>query len=240
MKNNRTHDFDVRVAVVRALLGLGLPRDAIRHEITLDTSSSDGRADIVLALDHGLVVGEIKSDMDKLDLLERQGARYKRRFDRLAVFHGSRHRDAIEKMPFGPARWWDAAHEAEVVDGAVRLKPAPWSPLAALIEPPGRHPSTSLSSFAMLELLHKREIDTVAAKLRFGGPFPRYRAIQLLGDQAAIAEMRPLIAQALRQRAPNRWEAAFWPRFDALHPAAGAIEPAQAGAAGAGDAGQAA
>ena len=55
-----------------ALLDAGVPRDAIRHEITLDSSSSDGRADMVVALDRCITGIEIKSGKDTLDRLDSQ------------------------------------------------------------------------------------------------------------------------------------------------------------------------
>lgn len=44
MASIKTNDCDLRRAVVAALISSGVPRDAIRHEITLDSSSSGGRS----------------------------------------------------------------------------------------------------------------------------------------------------------------------------------------------------
>ena len=52
MTQPRTRDPEIRRALVTDLLALGVPREAIRHERTLDMNSVGGRADIVLALDY--------------------------------------------------------------------------------------------------------------------------------------------------------------------------------------------
>ena len=71
-ERRRSKDFDVRRAIVRRLLDAGIDRRDIRHELTLDTSSSGGRVDLVVLRDRRLIGIEIKSGGDKLDRLAGQ------------------------------------------------------------------------------------------------------------------------------------------------------------------------
>ena len=59
MAAKKTNDYDLRRAVVAALLAGGVARDAIRHEITLDSASRGGRVDLVIADDAALFGVEI-------------------------------------------------------------------------------------------------------------------------------------------------------------------------------------
>ena len=51
----KSDDYAIRAAVVALLLAGGVDRAAIRHEITLDTSSSGGRVDLLIAEGEALV-----------------------------------------------------------------------------------------------------------------------------------------------------------------------------------------
>lgn len=225
----RTSDVDVRIAVTAALLAAGHPPEAIRHEITLESSSSDGRADMVLALDSALVGIEIKSGRDTLERLDSQRGRYERRFDRLCLVLDVRH----EPTDWGGASRLDfgALRIAEQQDGGgigLRECRHGYGTFAAPWEPPRpydrrRGPGDRQAPAAMLSMLWAEEVYGIAAELVRAGLVPaagggqRYWLIPHLAEHAAIAHLRPRIAAALRARPLNRWEESFWPRFAARH-----------------------
>lgn len=231
MTSRRTNDLDLRVLVVDALLSHGVPRDAIRHEITLDSASSDGRADIVVALDREIIGIEIKSGKDKLDRLETQREQYGCRFDKMCAVIDARH------VPTGLERWqvsnWfhklrfgavAVAHRNE--SGALYLETertssygVPWEPRLVWERDCGA--TARQSPHAMLSMLWAGEASSIAAKLVQAGhirPFAgdqRYRVIPHLAEHTSIALLRPLIAETLRARQLNKWEERFWADFDA-------------------------
>jgi hypothetical protein len=78
----KTHDFEIRAAIVRELLRHGVPPRDMRHEITLDSNGSGGRADIVAMLSDTVLAGiEIKSASDNLAQCVEQLDAYERAFD---------------------------------------------------------------------------------------------------------------------------------------------------------------
>lgn len=222
-KVEKTNDFDVRRAVVSALIDKGFPRCAIRHEITFDTNSSDGRADLVLAHDRCLIGVELKSGKDTLARIDRQRGAYKARFDHLCLVLDRRFEPetvtAAWDLDFGHLR---IAERGE--DGVVRLRrmigvgghPAPW-------EHRFRAGVTGerLSPFAMLSMLWASEVNTVAHTLVTRGVLDpvkakqRCKLIPHMAENARLADLRPLVIQALRTRPLNRWEQSFWTRYDA-------------------------
>jgi hypothetical protein len=78
----KSHDFDIRAAIVRELMRHGILRHDIRHEITLDSNSSGGRADIVVILNDAVLAGiEIKSGAESLARCVQRLDAYARAFD---------------------------------------------------------------------------------------------------------------------------------------------------------------
>lgn len=227
LRSKKTNDIDLRLLVTRALLTHGTPREAIRHEITLESSSSDGRADMVVALDRGLIGIEIKSGKDTLDRLDSQRERYGRRFDRLCLVIDARHLPAddadsheayviVSRLNFGSV--------AVVRDGVLGTAPGnyrdlPWGQRCYWDQRYG--PSDTQAPTAMLSMLWASEVVDIAARLVWANKIPaaggsqRCRLIPHLAEHAPIALLRPAIAQALRDRPLNRWEEAFWHEFDA-------------------------
>lgn len=239
-KSARTNDYDLRRLVVRAILDSGIQREAIKHEITLDTSSSDGRADIVVALDRELIGIEIKSGKDKLGRLETQREQYRRRFDRMCLVLDARHlpKDEVirKELPNGGYSEYQTVshfiHEirfgsvAIARDGALENAPGsyrdlPWGQRCGWDTRYG--PSQHQAPAAMLSLLWAKEALSIAADLVSAGKIPpaagsggaRCRVIPHLAEHASITLLRPRIAASLRERQLNRWEEAFWKRFDA-------------------------
>lgn len=222
IKPPKTCDMDLRMAVTAALLGAGVPRDAIRHEITLDSSSSDGRADMVVALDRRITGIELKSGKDTLDRLDSQRERYGARFDRLCLVLDARHEPPDYAV--GYALGFDAVrvYDAGVIrEGrhVIAYQSAPWEPATGydsrLLGARERQ-----SPHAMLSMLWADEALFIAADLVKSGIIPpsgggqRYRVIPHTAEHVSIAQLRPRVAAALRARRLNRWEAAFWQKFD--------------------------
>lgn len=223
----KTNDYDLRRAVVAALLAGGVARDAIRHEITLDSSSSGGRVDLVIAGDAALFGVEIKSGQDTLSRLAEQSARYRRCFDHVTLVIDARHENADE---FGADRAWSQdtrAFAAVVVfDEAGRFRDvkdwhyrgvsnAPWFPAVRRQSHKLAGTSPSLSAHAMLCLLWQAEVAAIGEALfPQRVPAARCRAIPKLSEMASLSQLRPLVAAALRRRQLNRWEEDFWRRYD--------------------------
>lgn len=231
-KAPKTNDIDLRLAVTRALLDAGYPREAIRHEITLDSSSSDGRADMVLATDRALIGIEIKSGKDTLERLESQRERYGARFDRMALVIDERHAPADyaagQAMRFGVIRIFAGGRLLDRWDDDRSRHLPTWGDAPWVLS---RYPVRSfgaterMSPHAMLSMLWADEALTIAAELVASGAVPptgggqRYRVVPHLAEHASIAQLRPRIAAALRSRKLNRWEEAFWAKFDAMQDA---------------------
>lgn len=231
-KGQKTKDADLRSAIVDALLTAGVPRQAIRHEITLDSSSSDGRADIVVAMDEALSVIEIKSGMDTLDRLDLQRERYAARFDRLVLVADVRHapedRQRRGALSFPCVRLFQSGRLLERYEGPWQnigtWDDAPWEPAS----PSGSRrfgAGPRMAPSAMLSMLWADEALAIAADLVQAGLVPpsgghqRYRVIPHTAEHASIAQLRPRIAAALRARRLNRWEEAFWKQYDVVQAA---------------------
>jgi hypothetical protein len=226
IKAPRTNDMELRVCIVRALLSSGIPRQSIKHEITLDMNSSDGRADIVVALDGCLTGIELKSGKDKLDRLETQRDQYMRRFDKLCLVVDRRHQGDSDLWDFWRRTSFGSLAIVERdAQGSVQLLEQhrgklPWAP-ADQYDHSKRHVSF-LSPAAMLSMLWQPETYKVASDLFSAGIIPtgpvslRWSAIEHLSEHASISKLRPLIARSLRERQLNRWEESFWKHFDTL------------------------
>ena len=228
MAAKKTNDYDLRRAVVAALLAGGVARDAIRHEITLDSASRGGRVDLVIADDAALFGVEIKSGQDTLSRLAEQSARYRRCFDHVTLVIDARHETAAE---FGADREWSqdtrAITSVVVFDAAEGFRDvkdwhyrgvsnAPWLPSARRQSQKLAGTSPSLSAHAMLCLLWQEEVAAIGKTL-FPQRFPaaRCKAIPKLSELASLSQLRPLVAAALRRRQQNRWDEDFWRRYDA-------------------------
>lgn len=203
-------DFDVRCAVVRHLLARGVKRARIRHEITLDTNSAGGRADVVVAHADFLACIEIKSGADKLKRLEDQVTRYRSTFDYTTVVVDVKHRDAMAAIGYIHAftQYWCPD------EGLVSWMGCEPPPL--LLQGWNRSKNTSLVYMACL--LWAVEAKSVAARLGYVSS-TRHGAINWMRENATLREARPLIIEALIERQPNRWEESFWAAFDAAEKA---------------------
>ena len=220
----RRRNQSLRSAVVRQLLGHGVPREAIRHEITFDMSSSDGRGDIIVALDQMLIGIELKSGSDTLDRLEMQRGRYRRRFDRLCLVIDKRLVPAEDEYWLNG--WSFELKFGSIVvfsDGDLSQIPSystlPWVEQDHPCFPKG--PSDHQAPAATLALLWANEVTDVHDRLARDGAIERIgnrtrcKLIPHIAEHASISNIRPLVAQALRNRQPNKWELEFWRRFDA-------------------------
>jgi hypothetical protein len=205
----RSNDPMIRAALVRRLIDAGIPRNCIRHEITLDSSSSDGRADLVVIRDAALVGVEIKSGRDTLERLVSQRPRYSARFDRVLLVCDERHK------PWKDDLWgwegWEAV--TATFDGsAIKFVENYWSGMGALLNPPPKWCDSSgsyLAPRAMLQMLWANEIKAIS------GCGTRTSGIPHIAENVPLKGVRAAVINALRSRQLNRWEEKFWQAFDA-------------------------
>ena len=210
----KSKDYDVRAAVVATLLERGVRRRDIRHEITLDTASSGGRADVVLLQDR-LATIEIKSGSDKLDRLKAQIKRYERSFDHVSVVADRRHAEGIFNGHSIYCTVYWCSETAQFVAGWYdNLRPCMPEFASARYGY-----STETSVAAMARLLWRNEAVRVSQELGGTGG-TRTAAIAWMRENARLCDMRPLVIEELRNRISNRWEDAFWQRFDGAREAA--------------------
>jgi hypothetical protein len=110
-KAARTKDIDLRLFITHQLLASGIKREDIRHEITLDQASSDGRADMVVLDDRWLTGIELKSGSDKLDRCATQAGQYAARFDQSILVADVRLRPPMVEYQ---STAWDRAERRNV------------------------------------------------------------------------------------------------------------------------------
>lgn len=212
----KNRDADIRMALVQRLLARGIERCSIRHEITLDSHSSDGRADLVV-LRPGQIIGvEIKSASDKLDRLEKQRPRYSARFDRIVLICDERHKPWSTSDYYG---WqgWECCTARSTDSGVIEFDENYWTGLGAFQHPAdGWDRSGHLSARAMLEMLWADEV----RGMRGSATATRTSCIPWLADNLPMKDIRAGVAAALGARQLNRWEERFWSAFDAAREAA--------------------
>lgn len=212
---DRSKDFDLRSYIVRKLLSEGVPRRFIRHELTLDTSSSGGRADVILLMDDSIHGIELKSGKDVLDRLAQQRERYDRAFDYTHIIidrvHAKRSEHGTLNYPYGTMAY---CHEIKALSSWYGGEATYTFYLNNLTDK-----STTTSVPAMCSLLWRAEAAAISLELNLYRK-NRHAAIAQLRENASLAQVRPLIIKELRARLPSAWEMAFWKKFDALEAAA--------------------
>jgi hypothetical protein len=207
MKTVKSDDYMVRSALVAHLMATGVHRASIRHEITLDTSSSGGRADVVVLHD-GCISGlELKSARDTLDRCKQQIRAYEMAFD-LSILvvdekYGPRDANGFWNHERAGKLWHNffVYKDGEIGDW--------FSGAFEGIQSSRFSTSRYLSAQRMLSLLWASEI-----KSTFGASL-RHKGIKAAAEAIAIREIRHGVVSALRSRQLNRWEEAFWRRYDA-------------------------
>lgn len=212
MPTKRSKDYDLRAALTRELLRQGVARMDIRHEMPLNSHSSDGRVDVLLLhrdMLHGI---EIKSGSDKLDRLKDQCRALDRACDYTSAMIDVRHH-ATDEWVYRPSRTWWWSTEAGFVE-LYRAEPSPWTP--RLVQYHERMNSKTAVP-RMTRLLWRDEAIWAAKRLAGAtcGHRTRYDALDFMKEFASLKELRPLVCAALRGRELNNWEAGFWSRFDA-------------------------
>ena len=208
-------DYDIRAAIVREMLRDGVPRCDIRHEITLDTSSSGGRADVMLLRDNALIGVEVKSGRDKLDRLHGQVEAMKRAFDYVVALvdasHASdKHKVAYESIGCTDVKLWHQERGFLFTWGEPMERQ--WLRFWETLERHNKSRETGVVGVS--RLLWKSEADYVTAALKLPKQ-TRERSLRLFQERIALSQLRPLVIAQLRLRPLNKWEDAFWARFDA-------------------------
>ena len=190
----------------------GIGRDQIRIEIPLDMSSSEGRADIVVLTEQIRGI-ELKSGKDKFCpvAIKQQCQQYNRAFDACGTVIDVAHRkERSEKLDHGTrfhTNWHDVdaqyCHDTREIQSRYR------EPIPNLCEQLFRWGSRKTSVYDMCLLLWGQEIKEIAGK-KTG----KYDFCNDMRENGRLSEVRPLVIAALKKRPPNKWETAFWSRFD--------------------------
>jgi len=202
VKPGKTKDFDLRSAICQQLVAEGLHRCNIRHELTLDSSSSGGRADIVIFTLGGIFGIEIKSGSDVLDRCADQRDAYEHAFDGCHFIVDARHKENIQHsytLYFPDQKKF--AYRADM--GSLELIP----------EIVSSH-SSDTSPAAMIRLLWCDEAVRVAASFGYRCK-TRWDSIKWLRENVSLKDLRPKIIAELRARVHSKWEESFWKRHDA-------------------------
>jgi hypothetical protein len=194
------------------LLEEGVPRRDIRHEITLDSSSSGGRVDMAVLRDSWIVGIEIKSGADKLDRLRDQCKAMRRAFDYVRIVIDTRLAPKAEASLWATYPTW--YHHGAA--GFVSRYQGGWidQPRPSLSGADSWYESRRTTTPDMAALLWKEEACPISSSKT------RTAALGWIRENMALKDLRPRIIDALRTRGPNRWEEAFWRDFDALEAAA--------------------
>jgi hypothetical protein len=204
--STKSNDFDIRFAVVKNLINSGVPRSDIRHEITLDTSSSGGRADIVLLRDGSITGYELKSAKDNLDRCKDQKHSYEMAFDTSVLVVDSKW------GPIGSDGFFDREKKNALWQNHAIYKGGKIVDRYCAHEVPiiSSHfsASTTLSARRMISLLWASEVMSMV------GASARFKGINAAAENMSIKDIRRGVVDALRRRRLNLWEEAFWERFD--------------------------
>jgi hypothetical protein len=208
----KSDDYEIRRELVKHLILGGITRDSIRHEATLDTYSSGGRADVVLLMPHNVWGLEIKSARDNLDRCSDQAATYRAAFECSAIVLDRKYYPAKESFGYrdrppgwSEAFWYDP-------DASPRLQNQ-WLKEANILALLRGAKSRHVSPYALLSLLWAREACNVAAKAGINAG-TRHRAIELAAPAASLNDLGRWVSAEMRRRPLNRWEQAFWKKFD--------------------------
>lgn len=216
----KTNDFQIRAAFVAFLLRNGVERKRIRHELTLDTSSSGGRVDIALLYPDALIAVELKSGKDRLTRLEKQLPAYARAFDRTWLCVDQKHagNKALRRCADVFVHRFEGT--PEICDGyghdrqaTLCFWPGSESPVRGFA---GNRRQTSVATNPadMSRLLWAVEANSIAVALNLPGG-TRYSALQSIQERTSLAQLRPLVTDRLLSRPASQWEQSFWSRFDA-------------------------
>lgn len=203
-------DFDIRCCLVNQFIAQGISRSDIRHELTLDSSSSGGRSDMTvfyLGKLHGI---EIKSAADTLERLKLQRERYERAFDCVHIVVDKKHIEPAQKIAY----WAEAyCHEKR---GLVSWNY--WAKDYTDIQlnlANSRSESRETTVISMAHLLWRSETESITDQLGCKRK-TRVAGINYIRENTSLAQLRPLIVQTLRQRILSAWESSFWHRYDKL------------------------
>lgn len=214
---SRSRDYDIRCSLVGALIAAGVARDCIRHEITLDSSSSGGRCDLVVLHD-GLVIGfEIKSGSDTLDRLKAQRDAAMRAMDYFRPVIDPRHREAFTSDNMETGLWTMASVTLvwnRDPDGPRFTTPWKdgWPATLPLMPRPDVYRSNRTCTPDMARMLWRHEAIRVAGLIG-ASTDRRYTAIDAIREYGRLTDVRRGVIEALRSRELNRWEETFWRRF---------------------------
>lgn len=206
----RSKDFDVRLALVQQLLREGVKREDIRHEITLNTASSDGRSDVVFIYNDMLYAAEIKSGSDRLKNLDVQEERNRCAFDYTAQI--------IDKMLDPKMSFYQAqyCHETKQFVEHTRgeyhsISDIEYERHRGLITYNFRQ-SYNTNIVSMSNVLWRDELMSICG----AGFKSRTQCSAWLKEHGNLYDFRKRAIAQLRARHHSRWDRAFWKQFDEI------------------------
>jgi hypothetical protein len=209
----KSKDYDVRAAVVSALLAGGIPRSDIRHELTLDTYSSGGRADLVVLRDTRIIGIELKSGSDVLDRCEAQCRGMDLAFDAYMVLADvslikPRARSSNGHwVYFSSTNGLFSQYPEQLGYCGGNWRPFDMMWLGAWI---GSFTSRGTSPMWMASTLWANEVCALT------GSRTRYKALEAIREGFTLKEVRRHTIAQLRGRSIGKWDLAFWQRYDAV------------------------
>jgi len=208
----KSNEYDIRLAVVKSLMEIGIDRGSIRIEIPLDTASSGGRADI-LVLTHLLTCIELKSGKDKYDHtgINKQLSQYHRPFDGTVLIVDDVHRKEIvnkkdERITSWSNNWGPVNIGYNHAEGKLTNTISDWG-LQHYIAKDGWRTSV----IDVCSLLWVSEI-----REQFGWKRSKQEFIRHMRENARLCDVRPKVIAALRSRPLNLWEKKFWNTYDGI------------------------
>lgn len=207
----RTNEYDIRAGVVRRLLADGWKRRDLRFEIPLSTASSGGRADVLCLDDSYIGCIELKSGRDKFcnNAIREQTKPYRRSFDYVAVIIDEWHLKAFKDAYGGANGYPNCSAVYHSSDDTIREYWRDSEPMIGLADKLFAHKSSTTSPVDYACLLWKAEINKA-----LGMKKNRCEAIAFVREEMALKDIRPLVIEQLRGRAHNKWEEAFWEKYD--------------------------
>lgn len=194
-------DYPIRRAIVSNLLKNGFDKKDIRQEITLDTNSAGGRADMVLFMNGCIRAVEIKSAQDNLDRLENQMTAQVRRFDSFHTILDIKHREKLKAIKHS-WRYNEMFYDPET----------PWAcDLQQAIPYKVSYRAGEITAGLMLSLLWRSELQAALDK-KTGAT--RTGMIAWAREHMTIAEIRKIVIEQIREREHSKWELKFWETYD--------------------------
>lgn len=209
----KSNEYDIRAAVVTALIKEGIPVEHIRIEIPLDTASYSGRADIVLLVDDRIGCIELKSGKDKYNRvdLKAQTNRYKRAFDYCISVVDDAHKKDEATCKWTADRWMTTSFSGVDIsyNHADQAFDFDWKGVSFLTHI-AHSTSPKTCVYDMLNILWASDVKEIVGKKSV----TKCKTVSEWRQTKCLNDVRPLVHNALTNRPLNRWEEKFWQEYN--------------------------